>query len=156
MGTGWVWGPTEPLLHVQPWWLPVLQVTVSKRGLGFVHSQVELLLFLEVILQAGGGCGVTSVRAVAASSSSLLPHLPLGWWLSGHSEGGGCTHVGICFLTDDFSALCGGWTAMNLILSLAMVNVGPIWLAEVSGSCCLCFSWKVCTGPAGHRRVGGW
>lgn len=44
---------------------------------------------------------------------------------------------------------------MNRILSLATVNLGPIWLAEVSGSCCLCFSWKVCTGTGGQRRVGG-
>lgn len=43
---------------------------------------------------------------------------------------------------------------MNRILSLATVNLGPIWLAEVSGSCCLCFSWKVCTGTGGQRGVG--
>lgn len=41
----------------------------------------------------------------------------------------------------------------ELILALATVNVGPIWLAEVSGSCCLCFSWKVCTGTGGQEGL---
>lgn len=41
----------------------------------------------------------------------------------------------------------------ELILALATVNVGPVWLAEVSGSCCLCFSWKVCTGTGGQEGL---
>lgn len=47
---------------------------------------------------------------------------------------------------------------MSIILALATVNLGPVWFAEVSGSCCLCFSWKVCTETGGQRRagVGGW
>lgn len=66
-------------------------------------------------LQAGGGSGLTSECAMAASSSSLLPHLPLGCWLDGHSKGHGCTQFRICFLTDDFSccSLEGGLQLIN-------------------------------------------
>lgn len=49
-----VWVPREPLLHIWPHLeaASAAGVTlVTKGGLGFVHSQVE------VLLQAGGGVG---------------------------------------------------------------------------------------------------
>lgn len=90
-GHRWVWGPTEPFLHI---WPHVALSAAPRGGHGITLVQQmgsglcalkgggaaagDISLFLEVILQAGGGCGVTSACAMAASSSSLLPHLPPG------------------------------------------------------------------------------
>lgn len=70
-------------------------------GLGFVQVQGLLLgtspcpLFLQRPCRVTvTSCGVTSASAMAASSSSssLLPHLPPGWWLNGHSKGDDGSH----------------------------------------------------------------
>lgn len=45
---------------------------------------------------------------------------------------------------------------MRIILALATVNLGPSWFAEVPGSCCLCFSWKVCTETGGTDKWWSW
>lgn len=52
----------------------------------------EVSLFLEVVLQVvGEGAGSPQCFEMAASSSSLLPHLPpLNLWLNQYSKGGGC------------------------------------------------------------------
>lgn len=122
-GSGWaepngdrrIWAPRAPLLHIWPH-LVAPRCAAPPGGHGVSVAGTNGLCALRwrcccwgqlpvpaVTLQAGGGCGVTSALAMAASSSSLLPHLPLGWWLNGRSKGDGCTRFRICFLTDDFS-----------------------------------------------------
>lgn len=80
----------------------------NKRGLGFVHSQVEVLLLGTPPCSCSDPAGRRRVWGhlrvcngclfILTSSSS-----PLGWRLNGHSNGASCTRFRICFLTDDFS-----------------------------------------------------
>lgn len=89
-GDRWVWGPTEPLLHIWPHLVAPSAAPWGGHGVTLVGTKGVWALCTHgwrcccwghlpvpaVILQAGGGCGVTSACAMAASSSSLLPHLP--------------------------------------------------------------------------------